>query len=340
VIRRSTRRADPTTGSARRPDRGDPGPDEPAGLLDPDDAAPLLRRLELSVRHRLDGLLQGNYLGLVPGPGTEAGESRPYVAGDDVRRMDWPVTARTTSPHVRQTIADRELETWLAIDLSPSVDFGTALGEKRELVLAAITAVVHLTGRGGNRVGAVVTTGEQTYRIPARAGVAHARHLIARVAATPRAASAGRGELRLALEQLRRPPRRRGLVVVISDFLGERDWERPLRSLSGRHQLLAVEVVDPRELELPATGLMVFTDPETGEQLEVQTGSTDLRARYAQAAAQQREEIATALRHAGAAHLQLRTDRDWLADVVRFTVARRKGGVASPAQRRAAMQVG
>ena len=149
-----------------------------------------------------------------PGPGTEAGESRPYVAGDDVRRMDWPVTARTTQPHVRQTIADRELETWLAVDLSPSLDFGTALGEKRELVLAAITAVVHLTGRGGNRVGAIVTTGEQTYRIPARAGVAHARHLIARIAATPRASSAGRGELRAALEQLRRPPRRRGLVVV------------------------------------------------------------------------------------------------------------------------------
>src|SRR5437763_16332146 len=99
-------------------------------------AEPLLRRLELTVRNKLEGLLQGNYLGLVPGPGSEAGESRPYVAGDDVRRMDWPVTARTTSPHVRQTIADRELETWLVVDLSPSVDFGTALSEKRELVLA------------------------------------------------------------------------------------------------------------------------------------------------------------------------------------------------------------
>jgi uncharacterized protein (DUF58 family) len=303
----------------------------PTTLLDPADAAPLLRRLELSVRHRLDGLLQGNYLGLVPGPGTEAGESRPYVAGDDVRRMDWPVTARTTQPHVRQTIADRELETWIAIDLSPSLDFGTALGEKRELVLAAITAVVHLTGRGGNRVGAIVTTGEQTYRIPARAGVAHARHLIAKVAATPRATSAGRGELRIALEELRRPPRRRGLVVVISDFLGEPDWERPLRALSGRHQLLAVEIVDPRELDLPNAGLMTFTDPETGEQLEVQTASADLRARYAQAAATQRAQIAAALRHAGAAHLQLRTDRDWLADVVKFTVARRKGGLVQQA---------
>ncbi len=319
-------------------------------LVDPATTGPLLRRLELSVRHRLDGLLQGNYLGLVPGPGTEAGESRTYVAGDDVRRMDWPVTARTTTPHVRQTIVDRELETWLAIDLSASLDYGTALGEKRELVLAAITAIVHLTGRGGNRVGAVVTSGRDTYRIPARAGTAHGRHLIARVAQTPRAASdtttppigPPRGDLSVALEQLRRPPRRRGLIVVISDFLGPLDWERPLRALSGRHQLLAIEIVDPQELQLPDAGLITFTDPESGDQLEVQTSSSELRGRYAAAAAAQRAQIAASLRHAGAAHLQLRTDRDWLADVVRFTVARRKGSMAgpAPANRPAAMQAG
>jgi hypothetical protein len=214
-------------------------PDQPASQTERTSAEPLLRRLDLTVRHRLDGLLQGNYLGLVPGPGTEAGESRPYVPGDDVRRMDWPVTARTMQPYVRQTIADRELETWLAVDLSPSVDFGTALSEKRDLVLAAITAVVHMTTRGGNRVGAIVTTGERTFRIPALPGVAHSRHLIKTIAQTPRAATAGRGDLGAALEQLRRPPRRRGLVVVISDFLGDSDWERPLRSLSSRHQLLA-----------------------------------------------------------------------------------------------------
>ena len=145
--------------------------DAPHGpTLDLSPAQPLLRRLELTVRNKLDGLLQGNYLGLVPGPGSESGESRQYVPGDDVRRMDWPVTARTTVPHVRQTIADRELETWLAVDLSPSLDFGTALTEKRELVLAAITAVVHLTVRGGNRVGAVVDNGERTFRIPALGG--------------------------------------------------------------------------------------------------------------------------------------------------------------------------
>jgi uncharacterized protein (DUF58 family) len=119
-------------------------------------------------------------------------------------------------------------------------------------------------------------------------------------------------------------------VVVISDFLGEPTWERPLRALSGRHQLLAVEILDPRELELPAAGLLTFVDPETGEQLEVQTSSSETRARYAAAATAQRERITSALRHAGSAHLQLRTDRDWLADVVRFTVARRKAGGGRP----------
>ncbi|MGI8679702.1 MAG: DUF58 domain-containing protein [Jatrophihabitans sp.] len=288
----------------------------------------LLRRLELAVRNKLDGLLQGNYLGLVPGPGSEAGESRQYFVGDDVRRMDWPVTARTMVPHIRQTVADRELESWLVVDLSPSMDFGTGLTEKRELVLAAITAIVHLTVRGGNRVGAIVGNGEQSYVIPALGGRAHARHLVRRIAQTPRAAGAGRNDLAGMLEQLRRPQRRRGLVAVVSDFLEGGDtsppWERALRSLSGRHQLLAVEILDPRELELPSAGLVTFVDTETGQQLEVQTSDRRVQVQYAAAAAQQRERIATSLRHAGAAHLQLRTDRDWIGDVVRFVIARRQ----------------
>jgi uncharacterized protein (DUF58 family) len=290
----------------------------------------LLRRLEFAVRNKLDGLLQGNYLGLVPGPGSEAGESRQYVIGDDVRRMDWPVTARTTIPHIRQTVADRELETWLVVDVSPSMDFGTALTEKRELVLAAITAVVHLTVRGGNRVGAIVGNGQDSYVVPARAGRAHARHLVRRVAMTPRAASAGGPDLAALLESVRRPQRRRGLVAVVSDFIdgttddGPLPWERPLRGLSERHQLLGIEVLDPRELDLPAAGLVTFVDPETGRQLEVQTSDRRLREQYAAAASRQRERIATGLRHAGAAQLQLRTDRDWITDVVRFVIARRK----------------
>jgi uncharacterized protein (DUF58 family) len=187
-----------------------------------------------------------------------------------------------------------------------------------------MTAVVHLTVRGGNRVGAIVSTGETTQRIPARGGTAHARYLMRCISQMPRATEGERGDLASLLEELRRPPRRRGLVAIVSDFLGDSDWERPLRGLSSRHQLLAVEVLDPRELELPAAGLMTFVDPESGDQLEVQTSSAELRQRYAAAAADQRAQIATKLRHAGAGHLQLRTDRDWLTDVVRFVVARRR----------------
>jgi uncharacterized protein (DUF58 family) len=282
-----------------------------------------LRTLELAVRGRLDGLLQGNHLGLVPGPGSEPGDARLYQPGDDVRRMDWAVTARTTEPHVRQTVADRELETWVVLDLSPSLDFGTASCEKRDLAIAALAAVTHLTRGGGNRIGVLVATGERTVRIPARGGLVHAQGMLRRVARIPRAPEGTRGDLREAIEQLRRPPRRRGLAVVISDFLGEPDWERSLRALSSRHDLLAVEVLDPRELELPDVGTVVLADPETGRQREVTI--TPLMAReFAAAAAEHRERVAAALRRCGAAHLTLRTDSDWIADVVRFVLARKR----------------
>jgi len=282
-----------------------------------------LKALELTVRIRLDGLLQGNHLGLVPGPGSELGEARAYQPGDDVRRIDWSVTARTTEPHVRQTVADRELETWVLVDLSPSLDFGTADCEKRDLAIAALAAVAHLTRGGGNRIGALVATGEQTVRFPARGGLAHARGLVREVAQVPSAPNGTRGDLTAAIEQLRRPPRRRGLAVVVSDFLGEPTWEHTLRALSGRHELLAVEVLDPRELELPEVGTVVLADPESGRQREVVT--TPLLCReFAAAAAAHRDRVAIALRRAGAAHLRLRTDSDWIADVVRFALTRKR----------------
>lgn len=282
-----------------------------------------LRALEIIVRRRLDGLLQGNHTGLVPGPGTEPGEARAYQPGDDVRRMDWAVTARTTQPHVRQTVADRELETWVVLDLSPSLDFGTASCEKRDLAIAALAAVTHLTRGGGNRIGVVVATGETTVRLPARGGLAYSRGMLRKVASIPRAPEGTRGDLATAIEQLRRPPRRRGLAVVISDFLGEPDWERPLRALSARHELLAIEVLDPGELELPDVGTVVLADPETGRQREVQT--TPLLCReFAAAASEHRDRVAVALRRSAAAQLTLRTDSDWIADIVRFTLARKR----------------
>jgi uncharacterized protein (DUF58 family) len=285
----------------------------------------VLSKLELTVRRRLDGLLQGNHVGLVPGPGTEAGESRVYHPGDDVRRMDWPVTARTTVPHVRQTIADRELESWVVVDLSPSLDFGTANCEKRDLAVAAMAAIVYLTQHGGNRIGALITTGQDVIRVPALSGRAHARAVIRRVVETPRSTQGRRGDLAAALEMLRRPPRRRGLAVVISDFLGEPSWEAPLRGLAGRHEVLAIQVLDPRELELPNVGMLTVVDPESGQHVEVQTAKKSLREDYAAAARQQQIEIDAGLRRANAASLRLRTDRDWLIDIVRFVAARRRG---------------
>jgi len=308
----------------------------PPSTADPARLDAALTTLELTVRRRLDGLLQGNHLGLVPGPGTEPGDARPYNAGDDVRRMDWSVTARTTEPHIRQTVADRELETWLVADLSASLDFGTTGCEKRDLVVAAAAAVGHLTRGGGNRIGAVVATGAGVKRIPARGGRPYLQHLLRELASTPRSGPGERGDLSVALEQLRRPPRRRGLAVVISDFIGPAggdgalSWERPLRALSGRHDLLAIEVLDPRDIELPAVGLVTLLDPETGRTKEVST-TPELRAAFGKAAAAHRDQVALALRRAGAAHLVLRTDRDWVADVMRFVMSRKRGWTGAAA---------
>jgi uncharacterized protein (DUF58 family) len=286
-------------------------------------AEAVLSRLQILVTRKLDGLLQGDYVGLLPGPGTEAGESREYRPGDDVRRMDWPVTARTTVPHVRRTVADRELETWMALDLSASLDFGTAKLLKRDLALAAAAAMAHLTVRGGNRIGAVVGTGGgHTERLPARPGRKEAQGLLRALARVP--VRPGRADLGALIDMLNRPPRRRGVAVVISDFLAPpAEWGRPMRKLGVRHDVLAVEVVDPRELELPDVGVLLLADPETGRTHEVQTADPRLRARYAEGAAAQRTAIAYELRAAGAQHLRLRTDSDWLLDIVKFVAAQR-----------------
>ena len=290
----------------------------------------VLRQLELLVTHRLDGLLQGDYQGLLPGPGSEPGESRPYQPGDDVRRIDWNLTARTTVPHVRDEVADRELETWVVVDCSASLDFGTASCEKRDLAVAAVAAVGFLTSRIGNRLGAVLVTPDGIERIPARGGRQSLFALLHRLVTRPRAAEgSGATDLAAGVRQLLQPPRRRGLAVVVSDFLAAPDWHRPLRGLALRHQVLAVEVVDPRELELPNVGLLSLVDPETGRRLEVPTGKAKLRQRYADAAAAERAAIAAAVRQSGAQHLVLRTDGDWMRDVVRFVVSsrHRRGGL-------------
>ncbi|MFI0367938.1 DUF58 domain-containing protein [Actinomadura sp. 1N219] len=292
-----------------------------------------LRRLELTVTRRLDGLLQGDHLGLLPGPGSEPAEGREYVAGDDVRAMDWNLTARMTAPHVRDRVADRELETWVLVDATASMDFGTGRLEKRDLAVFAVAAVGFLTERTGNRLGAQIVHDDRMRRVPARTGRAHLLGLLGTLLAAPRSpAGSGDASLGAAAELLHRTGgKRRGLAVVVSDFLEPvESWERPLRLLGARHQLLAVEVVDPRELTLPDVGMLTLVDPETGRRREVPTAGRRLRERYAEAAAQQRAEIAGGLRRAGATHLRLRTDGDWVRDLVQHVLAQRRIAKAAP----------
>ncbi len=283
----------------------------------------VLRRLDLAVAHKLDGLLHGDYQGLVPGHGSELGETRGYQAGDDVRRIDWNVTARFQEPYVRDTIADRELETWALVDVGPSMDFGTAYCEKRDLAVSAAAAVGFLTSRTGNRFGALLAGPGEPVVVPARGGRTHLMSTLHRLVAAPRLAE-GQVDLGLALGRLAATARRRGMAVVVSDFLPDpASWSRPLRQVATRHETIAIEVVDPRELSLPDVGVLSLVDPRTGRTREVGTASKKLRARYEEAATQQRAAIAEAIRSAGVDHLVLRTDRDWLLDVVRFVADRR-----------------
>lgn len=283
----------------------------------------VLRRLDLAVAHKIDGLLHGEYQGLVPGHGSELGETRAYAPGDDVRRIDWNVTARTRTPFVRDTIADRELETWALVDLGPSMDFGTAHCEKRDLAVSAAAAVGFLTARTGNRFGAVLARPDGVEVVPARGGRNHLMATLHRVVTSPRAES-GTVDLGAAIHRLGAYARRRGMVTVVSDFLTEPEtWAQPLRKVAMRHTTIAIEVIDPRELSLNDVGLLTVVDPASGRTREVPTASRKLRARYEAAAAEQRAATAAAIRASGADHLILRTDRDWLLDVVRFVVDRR-----------------
>lgn len=277
---------------------------------------------------RLDGLLHGDYRGLTPGHGSEPGDARAYQPGDDVRRIDWSVTARTRQPHIRDAIADHELETWVVVDASASMAFGTANSDKADLALAAMAAVALMAARGGNRTGVVVATGTGPVVVPPAMGRTHVRSLLA-VAhhqlhhphPTPTGAAS---PLATALGTAARLGRRRSLVVIISDFLDPDAWPRALQALRIRHDVVAIEVGDPREGQLPDVGIVTFEDPETGALIEVQTADPRLRERYAAAASAQRADIAAHIRHAGADHLELSTGRNWLVDVARFITTRRR----------------
>ncbi|MFV0318478.1 MAG: DUF58 domain-containing protein [Microthrixaceae bacterium] len=294
------------------------------GLVGERPAEEILRRLTLDITRKLDGMLHGDFMGLVPGRGTEPGETREYAPGDDVRRIDWNVTARTQSPHVRETIADRELEAWLLIDRSSRMDFGTAECEKRDLALAAAAGMGLLVTRGGNRVGGVLLRGSETTTVPPRSGRKHLLGLLERTLASERSDGSGPVDLAAGLRSIGAMAPRRGLVVVISDFDGDpAEWGTALGIVSLRHSVLCIEVTDPRDSELPRAGLIEFVDPATGTVREVNTDSAKIRADYAAAAAQRSEEVRSTIRGAGADHLVLSTDGDWVMDLARHVSRRR-----------------
>ncbi len=296
-----------------------------------------LRRLELTVVRRLDGFLHGDHQGLLPGAGSETNDAREYVPGqDDVRKIDWAVTARTQVPHVRDTIADRELEIWALLDVTPSMNWGTAGVTKRDLGIAAVATVGFLSQRMGDRFGGLVMRPEEIKRLPARSGRTALYGLLRRMLIEPIVPDHARGPFSLAtgIQRLARSEQRRGMRLVVSDFLTPGDyeldpevppdWERPIRQLSLRNQVLAVEVVDAHEIDFPDVGDLLIRDPETDFSRYVNTSDAAARERMNAATAAQRERIRVALRRAGAAHIQLRTDSDWVHDIARFVLAYRR----------------
>lgn len=296
-----------------------------------------LRRLELTIVRRLEGYLQGDHLGLLPGPGTDSNDARLYRAGeDDVRKIDWAVTARTTQPHVRDTMADRELEVWGLLDVTPSMNWGTEGVTKRDLGIAAIATIGFLSQKMGDRFGGMIMRPDSIRRMPARSGRTALYGLLSRMLAEPIVADHATGEMTLTkgVEEMSRSQRRRGLRVVVSDFLTpgdheldpsvEPEWERAMRRLAVRNQVLAIEVVDRREVEFPDVGDMLIRDPETDFERYVNTGDPGARQRMDAASAAQRERIRISLRRAGVGHIQLRTDRDWVQDIARFVLAYRR----------------
>lgn len=327
-------RAKVDTGVAGTVLRAPTGPSLPLAKLAPEAA---LRRLELTVVRRLEGFLHGDHMGLLPGPGADTNDARQYQPGqDDVRRMDWAVTARTTVPHVRDTIADRELEVWALLDATPSMNWGTEGVTKRDLGIAAIATIGFLSQRMGDRFGGMIMRQDQVKRLPARSGRTALYALLRRMLDEPIVPDHAPGSMTLAdgVEQLNRTQRRRGMRVVVSDFLtpGEDEldpnvppaWERSLRRLSVRNQVLCIEVVDSHELDFPDVGEMLIKDPETRFARYVNTSDAAARARMNAATAAQRERVKIAVRRAGCGHIQLRTDRDWVQDIARFVLGYRR----------------
>ena len=290
-----------------------PGP----GLL-PDT---ILRSLDLTLARRVEGLLAGDYRSRQLGRGTELAQIRPYEPeSDDVRHIDWKATARTGVPHVRVHLAEQVLVTWIVLDISPSMDFGTAERRKADVAEGVALALGYAASRRGNKLGVVAYGSEGTGVLPPRQGRPGMMGLLQVLRGE--AETTGPTTLGEALRRFGRLARQRSLVVVVSDFRGTREWRGPLLELAGRHELISAEIRDPREQELPDVGELRLVDPETGRQLRVDTANAGVRRRFAIAAEKERRELAAIFTAAGARHVVLSTDGDWLRRLTTFLRAR------------------
>jgi uncharacterized protein (DUF58 family) len=289
-----------------------------AALVDRESAEALLKRLEWTVLRRLDGLLQGDHRTLMRGAGLDLADLREYQHHDDVRHIDWNVTARLQQPYVRQFTEDRELSAWFLVDLSASVDFGSNRFTKRAVAREFVGVLARLLTRHGNRVGALLYGNRVDTVLPARGGRVHVLELLQRMAERPPEAAAGQTDLRELLLVAQRTIKRRSTIFIVSDFISPTGWEKALGHLAQRHEVTAVRLFDALEMDLPDIGLVTMKDAESGEQIVVDTHNRRFRERF-QAAADRRETaLREALAAAGVDTLELGTDDDLVDSVLRF----------------------
>ena len=273
-------------------------------------------------------MLQGDYRSLFRGNGIDLVDLREYQPGDDVRSIDWNVTARMYTPYVREYVEDREITAWFLLDLSPSVDFGSVDSErlKRTVLTDFVATLARLLTRRGNRVGAMFFGSALERTIPARGGRDQVLRLIDDLLQQPRLTRAPFTDLAPMLEIGSHVIKRRSLVFIVSDFISAPGWERPLSLLNRRHEVVAVRLLDPREIELPDVGSMILEDAETGEQLYVDTHDAGFRRRFREAAARREAEVNGAFKRSGVGALSLSTDEDLVRAIVRMATIRRRHG--------------
>lgn len=284
----------------------------------------VLLRLDWEVIRRLDGLLQGDYRSLFYGYGVDFADLREYQPDDDIRYIDWNVTARLNTPYVRQYVEDREITAWFLLDMSPSIDFGASESYKRLKLIDFVSTLARLLTRHGNRVGAVLFGSGKERTIPARSGRKQVLQLIHEMMALPLDARAGFTDLSVLLNGALNANKRRSLIFLLSDFISSPGWERPLRLLHQRHEVLAVQLWHPFEKSLPDIGPVFLQDSETGEQLYVDTHDRRLRSRFAEIAQKRQSELEWTLKHTGVDFLSLSTEADLVRSIVSFAGQRRQ----------------